>query len=191
MIKIAIFASGNGSNALSIINYFKSSDLAEIALIVSNKQEAGVLKIAGENKIKCVFLGKLDFENGSILSVLKENNIFLIVLAGFLLKITSTLVQLFPNRIINIHPSLLPKHGGRGMYGRFVHNAVIENNDTESGITIHFVNKNYDEGGILYQKKIELLNDETIESLEKKIQELEHKYYPITIKKLIQEYGRV
>ena len=186
MKQIAIFSSGTGSNAKKIIEYFASPPaplLAErgatISLIVCNKPEAGVLKIAEENNIPALLIEKEKFFRGNAYTdELKAAGIDFIVLAGFLWKIPVTLIKAFHGKMINIHPALLPKYGGKGMYGNFVHEAVISNKEKESGITIHYVDEVYDHGQIILQATCLVSEDETPESLAKKVQLLEHRHFP-------------
>jgi len=179
---IAIFASGSGSNAENIINYFSGSQKIKIALILSNNKKAYVLKRAETHQIKSHIFSKDVFYNSEdILSVLKNHQIDFIVLAGFLLLIPPYLLAHYPNKIINIHPALLPKYGGKGMYGHYVHQAVFDNFEKESGITIHYVNEEYDKGSIIFQKSIPLDPIDTPDIIAKKVLELEHEYYSKTI----------
>ncbi len=190
MQRIAIFASGAGSNAEKIIGHFKSSakGKAEVVLIVCNKPGAGVLKIAEKEKIPPIIIDKEKFFRGNnYVTELKDFKIDLIVLAGFLWKIPHGLIKAFPGAIINIHPALLPKYGGQGMYGENVHQAVIDNKETKSGITIHYVDEHYDNGDIIFQEECEVMNDDTVASLAERIHRLEHQYYPEVIEKLIVE----
>ena len=183
---IAIFASGAGTNAQKIINHFKGSSLARVSLIVSNKAEAGIFKIAEKEQIPAVLIDKEQFFRGdTYVKLLQENNIDLVVLAGFLWKVPANIVQAFPGRIINIHPALLPKYGGKGMYGHFVHEAVLAAGDTESGITIHFVNEKYADGGVILQERCAVSPDDTPESLAKKVQALEHHWFPLIVERLL------
>lgn len=185
-VPIAIFASGAGSNAQQIINYFKNDPTISIALIVSNKPEAGVLKIAGEEAIPSLIIEKEAFFRGDgYVKELQNRNIEWIILAGFLWKIPLSLIKAFPGKIINIHPALLPKYGGKGMYGHFVHEAVIAAGEKESGITIHFVDEQYDHGQSIFQSTCSVDQEDTAESLAKKVQTLEHRHYPEVIEKLI------
>jgi len=179
MIKIAIFASGSGSNAENIINYFKGNEGVSIPLIISNKRDAYVHQRAKNLDIKSVTFTKSEFDTtDKVLDCLQENNIDFIVLAGFLLKVPENLLQAYPNRIINIHPALLPKFGGKGMYGDHVHQAVLEARETESGITIHYVNANYDEGAIIFQAKCPVYATDSYEDVAKKVHALEYTYFP-------------
>jgi len=189
MHKIAVFASGNGSNTENIIRYFKENTTVKISLIISNKKDAFVLKRAKKNKIPSVYLPSSSFsEEKDILSnLMKEYSISFIVLAGFLLKIPISLIHAFPNKIINIHPALLPKYGGKGMYGIHVHKEIIKNKEKESGISIHYVNENYDEGNIIFQAKCTVEKTDNPEDLAKKIHVLEYKYFPLTIENIINQ----
>jgi formyltetrahydrofolate-dependent phosphoribosylglycinamide formyltransferase len=187
-INIAIFASGAGSNAQKIIHHFHNSDFTKVALIVCNKKKAGVLEIAEKENIPSLIIEKEKFFSGSsYLEELKQKKIDLIVLAGFLWKIPEELIQAFPKRIINIHPALLPKYGGKGMYGNYVHEAVIAGKENESGITIHYVDEHYDNGDIILQVKCPVLKSDTAESLAKRIHALEHANYPVVIEELIKK----
>lgn len=186
MKKIAIFASGTGSNAAKIIDHFKNHKSISVSLIVSNKPEAGVLKIAEQYPIQTLVLEKEKFFRGNAFTdELKTAGIDFIVLAGFLWKIPATLIKAFPNSIINIHPALLPKYGGKGMYGRYVHQAVIDNKETESGITIHIVDEHYDNGDIIFQAKCSVQENDTAISVAAKVQQLEHEHYPNVIEQVV------
>jgi phosphoribosylglycinamide formyltransferase-1 len=186
MKKIAIFASGAGSNATKIIERFQKSETIQVSLIVSNKTGAGILQIAEENKIPTLIIDKEKFfEGNGYVAELKEKEIDLIVLAGFLWKIPDSLIQAFPQHIINIHPALLPKYGGKGMYGRFVHQAVIDNKENESGITIHYVDGHYDNGDVISQASCPVLENDTADTLAKRVQALEHEHYPKEIERLL------
>jgi phosphoribosylglycinamide formyltransferase-1 len=187
--QLIIFASGAGSNAQKIIEYFKENRKAEIALIVCNNPNAGVLTIAEKEKIPVLLIEKNQFRETGYLSEIKKTNPDLIILAGFLWKIPQVLISAFPNKIINIHPALLPAYGGKGMYGNAVHDAVVNNREKESGITIHFVDEKYDHGQIIFQEKCELSENETAQSLAAKIHQLEHAFFPKTIEKLLNETG--
>lgn len=183
---IALFASGSGTNAEKIIRYFKTSDIASVKLILSNKPDAMVLKRAEKFNIESfVFNRKMFYEEETVLEILKKHNTDLIVLAGFLWLVPGYLIREYPGRILNIHPALLPKFGGKGMYGKYVHQAVISSGDKESGITIHYVNEKYDEGNIIFQARCKVSADDTPESLAEKIHDLEYKYYPEIIDKII------
>ena len=184
--KIAIFASGGGSNAEQFFKYYKENDLANITLVLSNKKNAYVIERAKSHHLPVKIFNKEDFyKTSSILDLLKRYKIDVVVLAGFLWKIPNNLIKAFPNKIINIHPALLPKYGGKGMYGIHVHAAVIAANEKESGITIHLVNENYDEGKILAQKKCPVLENDTPEILAKRVLKLEHEFYPKVVEVLL------
>jgi formyltetrahydrofolate-dependent phosphoribosylglycinamide formyltransferase len=180
-IKLAIFSSGAGSNAKKIIEYFSSTPV-KVDLVLTNNPSAGVIRMAAEYNIDCCVIDKEKFFNGNAyLPELKERGINFLVLAGFLWKIPPALVNAYPKKIINIHPALLPKYGGKGMYGHFVHEAVIADKEKQSGITIHFADERYDHGEIIFQATCEVGDGETAESLSKKIQVLEHLHYPTVI----------
>jgi phosphoribosylglycinamide formyltransferase 1 len=183
---IAIFASGEGTNAQRIIDYFKSSDQIKVALVVSNKSSANVLKRAENSNIDTFIIDKTAFyESETVINKLKAAHIDLIVLAGFLWMIPDNLVKAFPKKIINIHPALLPKFGGKGMYGMNVHKAVIESKEKESGISVHYVNEHYDEGEIISQHPCIISENDTPETLAEKIRKLEHEFFPKVIEKVI------
>ena len=185
---IAIFASGAGSNAQKIIDHFRNSTLARIALIVCNKKKAGVLEIAEKEQIPALVIEKEKFFLGDgYLNDLIEKKIDFIVLAGFLWKIPGSLLKAFPKRIINIHPALLPKYGGQGMYGDRVHESVLTANEKESGITIHYVDEHYDHGDIILQIKCPILDGDTPEILARRIHALEHANYPVIIEELVKQ----
>ncbi len=188
VINIAIFASGAGSNAAQIIKHFSSSAKIKIALIVCNKPGAGVLNIAANAGIPSLLIEKEQFFKGdSYLPELQKHAIDFIVLAGFLWKIPERLIKAYPKKIINIHPALLPQYGGKGMFGHHVHEAVINNKETESGITIHYVDELYDHGAVIFQAKCIVDENDSADSLAKKIHLLEHKHYPKVIAELLQK----
>ena len=181
-VRIALFASGAGSNAQKIIDHFRDHAFIKIALIVCNKPDAGVLNIAAANQIPALAIDKEKFFRGnSYVDELTAANIDFIVLAGFLWKIPTTLIKAFHRKMINIHPALLPKYGGKGMYGQFVHEAVITNKDKESGITIHYVDEVYDHGQIILQATCLVAEDDTPETLANKVQAVEHRHFPATV----------
>jgi formyltetrahydrofolate-dependent phosphoribosylglycinamide formyltransferase len=185
---IAIFASGAGSNAAKIISHLKNDASIKVALIVCNKPGAGVLAIAATNQIPTLLIEKEQFFRGdTYLPELKKHKIDFIVLAGFLWKIPVALIDAYPNHIINIHPALLPKYGGKGMYGMKVHEAVIAAGEKESGITIHYVNEHFDEGEHIFQAKCVIDENDTPESLAQKIHALEHAHFPETIANLLKK----
>ncbi|MGL6268263.1 MAG: phosphoribosylglycinamide formyltransferase [Chitinophagaceae bacterium] len=186
MQQIAIFASGAGSNAREIIRHFQNHSSVRISLIACNKPGAGVLQIAGNEKIPALMLEKDNFFRGdAYVETLKELGIGFIVLAGFLWKIPIKLINAYPGKIVNIHPALLPKYGGKGMYGTHVHEAVIAAGEKESGITIHYVDEYYDNGQPIFQTKVAIDPADTPESLAAKIHHLEHKYYPVVIDQIL------
>jgi len=187
MIQIAVFASGTGSNAQQIIQHFRANTRATIALIVCNKPGAGVIDIAAAADIPVLMIEKEKFFQGDAYTAeLNAFGIDFIVLAGFLWKLPSKLVAAYSGRIINIHPALLPKFGGKGMYGNYVHEAVIKAGEKESGITIHYVDEWYDHGNIIFQASCLVEEDETPASLARKINMLEHTHYPAVIEKTVQ-----
>jgi formyltetrahydrofolate-dependent phosphoribosylglycinamide formyltransferase len=184
--RIAIFASGTGSNAKKIIEHFSSSNIAKVVLIVCNNPNAGVTNIAAQNHVPVVMVNRKGFFDDTIcLDELQLHQVDLIVLAGFLWMIPGYLIKAYPNKIINIHPALLPKYGGKGMYGDNVHKAVIDAGDNESGITIHYVDEQYDNGDIIFQAQCDILPGDTPESLANRIHMLEHAHYPRVIEELI------
>lgn len=190
MNKIVILASGSGSNAENIINYFENSPKTKVVCVLTNKASAGVIDRCNRLKVPCLYFNKAAFTNSdTVLNILKSQNPDLIVLAGFLWKIPQNLIVNFPDKIINIHPALLPKYGGKGMYGNYVHEAVKANNEKETGITIHYVNENYDEGAIIHQAKTKLTALDTAETVASKVHALEYEHYPKTIEKLLAENG--
>ena len=184
--KLAIFASGSGSNAENICNYFAVSSDIDIVLICTNNRDAFVVKRANKLNIPVYIFTKYELNNFFDLhKKLQSIDVDVVILAGFLLKLPTIMIDSYLNRIINIHPSLLPKYGGRGMYGENIHRNVIANKEKESGVSVHFVNNNYDEGVIIQQEKCLLCENETVSSLTEKIHFLEHKYFPSIIKKII------
>jgi len=186
MKKIAIFASGSGTNAQRIIEYFKDHPLIRIEMILSNNPEAFVLERAKKlNLASLVFSRQEFYQSDMVLKVLQENNITFIILAGFLWLIPKYLLDAYSRKIINIHPALLPKYGGKGMYGMRVHEAVIQAGEKESGISIHFVNEKYDAGQKIFQVKCEVSEKDTPETLAKKIHLLEYQYFPVIIEKVL------
>lgn len=187
--QIAIFASGSGTNAEKIIHHFNinpQKPAKKIALIVSNNPGAGIVEIARRHQIPVLLLEKERFQQGdAYLPELKSAGIDFIVLAGFLWKVPASLIQAYPKAIVNIHPALLPNYGGKGMYGKHVHAAVLANQDKVSGITIHYADELYDHGTIISQSTCEVLPGDTVESLSKRVQELEHKHYAAVIDSLL------
>jgi phosphoribosylglycinamide formyltransferase 1 len=184
---LAIFASGTGSNAQQIINYFRDSFVAKVVLIVCNKPGAGVINIAEKENIPVLLIEKERFFKGDgYLRELQKLQTDLIILAGFLWKIPQILIDEYPRRIINIHPALLPKYGGQGMYGQYVHEAIINAGEVESGITIHYVDEHYDNGDIIFQTACPVLEGDSPETLARRIHQLEHLHYPPVIEELLQ-----
>ena len=191
MQKIAIFASGNGSNALNLINYFAENSQIEVALLACNKQNAPVLEKVKRLNVLSFYFSKEDLNNGNLRDKLISEGIDYIVLAGFLWLIPSNLVEAFPDKIINIHPALLPKYGGKGMYGKHVHAAVAQNNEQETGITVHFVNNNYDEGQIIEQVSVPLNKEDDAATIEQKVRVLELAHFPRIIEKTLLAHDEV
>jgi|TARA_B100001094_G_C18083841_1_gene746682 phosphoribosylglycinamide formyltransferase-1 len=186
MKRIVVFASGSGTNAENIINYFKKTDFASVTLLLSNNKEAKVLERVKKHSIPSLVFTKNELNKTDLITkTLHNERPDLIVLAGFLLKFPENILNIFSNKVINIHPALLPKFGGKGMYGMRVHEKVIENSEKETGITIHYVNKNYDEGAIIFQKSFLLSQNDTARSVAEKIHNLEHEYFPKVIQELL------
>jgi len=184
--RIVIFASGSGTNTQNLIQYFQQSKFAEVVLVLSNKKDAKVLERAKKLNVSALYFDKEAlFSSEGVLKSLHKANADYIILAGFLLKFPTIILDKFPNKVINIHPALLPKYGGKGMYGGYVHEAVVANNEVESGITIHFVNENYDEGAIIFQKSVKLSKKDTPDTVAKKIHILEYECFPKVIEDLI------
>ena len=186
MHSLVIFASGRGSNAAAIIDYFKKNGQAKVALIVTNNANAGVLQIAEEERIPFLVVDKQRITETLIIDQIESCKPSLIVLAGFLWKIPGSILHAFPGKIINIHPALLPGYGGKGMYGHHVHHAVLGAKETESGITIHYVNEVYDAGNIILQARCPVHAHDTADTLATRIHKLEHFYYPRAIEYLLQ-----
>jgi phosphoribosylglycinamide formyltransferase 1 len=185
MHSLIIFASGTGTNAAAIIAHFKGNKKAKVSLIVCNKPNAGVLEIAKSEHIPFMLINKQTVHEALLIERLQSYSPSLIILAGFMWKVPETITTAFPNKIINIHPALLPKYGGKGMYGHYVHDAVIAAGDRESGITIHYVNEAYDEGDIIVQAHCPVKKDDTSVSLANNIHKLEHFYYPRVVEYLL------
>ncbi|GLU43348.1 phosphoribosylglycinamide formyltransferase [Allomuricauda sp. NBRC 101325] len=186
MKRIVIFASGSGSNAENIINYFGDNPTIEVVAVLTNKSTAMVLERCDRLEVPAFYFNKVAFKNSdAVVNFLKSMQTDLVVLAGFLWKIPSNIIEAFPNKIINIHPALLPKYGGKGMYGERVHQAVKENNEVETGITIHYVNENYDEGAIIFQAKTDVFSSDNADSIAHKVHQLEYEHFPKVIEKLL------
>jgi len=189
MTNIAIFASGGGSNAEKIIEYFKDSERIKVSLVVSNKPGAGVLTIAAAHGIPTQIIDRqMFYESETILDVLEKHHVSFVVLAGFLWLVPGYLVRAFSGKIVNIHPALLPKYGGKGMYGANVHAAVKAAGETQSGITIHLVNEHYDEGDIIFQATCPLETNDTAAEIGRKVLQLEHRHFPEIIEQVIQAH---
>jgi phosphoribosylglycinamide formyltransferase-1 len=185
MKRILIFASGSGTNAENIIKYFSDRTTGTVVAVFTNNSNATVLEKAKKLSVPTVIFSKEELNTGNTLQKVVEFQPDLIVLAGFLLKFPKNLIETYPNQIINIHPALLPKFGGKGMYGMHIHKAVIENKEKETGITIHYVNENYDEGNIIFQESAALSENDTAESVASKIHALEQEHFPVVIEKLL------
>lgn len=184
--KIAILASGSGSNAENIANYFAGSDYAEVSFIIANNPNAFVLERAKRLGIEAAVVTKAEFmEADGIIAMLQEREIDFVVLAGFLLLVPQKLIQAYPGKIVNIHPALLPKHGGKGMYGDNVHKAVVASGDTESGITIHLIDEHYDKGTTFFQAKCPVLPTDTYEDVAAKVHALEYEHFPHVIEEIL------
>ena len=183
--RIAVFASGRGTNAQNLISFFSKNDTGRVVLVLSDKKEAGVISRVKDMGVEIVVFSREELLGGTVLSVLKEKGIDFIVLAGFLKMVPMDIIEKYHGRIVNIHPSLLPKYGGRGMYGMNIHRAVIENRERESGITIHHVSPACDEGDIIFQTSVEITDRDTPESLAAKISCLEMEHFPRVVEKII------
>ncbi len=187
MKRIAIFASGSGTNTEAICRHFQDSLYIEVSLIVTNNPNAKVVDRAKELRIPCYVFQQEALGNGEVLRKLQFMRIDFIVLAGFLKKIPADIVETYENKIVNIHPALLPEYGGKGMYGMKVHQAVYDNEEEETGITIHYVSQDYDEGDIIFQHAVELAPEDEPDDIAGMVQELEHKFYPGVIESLVME----
>jgi phosphoribosylglycinamide formyltransferase-1 len=185
MKKILIFASGSGTNAENVIQYFEKKNTGTVVAVFTNNSNAKVIERAEKFQVPVVIFSKDELNSGKTLQLISDFHPDIIVLAGFLLKFPENIIKEYPNRIINIHPALLPKFGGKGMYGMHIHNAVVENKEIETGITIHYVNENYDEGNIIFQQSVSLSETDTPESVAAKIHTLEQRYFPEVIEKLL------
>ena len=181
MKNIVLFASGSGTNVENIIVYFKQKQTAKVTAVFSNNPNAQVLERAQKHQVPTIVFSRAELKNGIVLDRLNECKPDLIVLAGFLWQFPISIIEKYQNKIINIHPALLPKFGGKGMYGMNVHTAVLENKETETGITIHHVNEHYDQGNIIFQQSVPIDDCTTAEAIAQKIHTLEHQYFPIVI----------
>lgn len=188
MKRVVLFASGSGSNVENIASYFKNNNQVEIVAVYCNNAKAYVIERCQKLDIPCRLFGRKEFyEDDAVIRELQHQKVDLIVLAGFLWLVPDSLVQAFPNKIINIHPALLPKYGGKGMYGHFVHEAVVANKEKESGITIHYVNEHYDEGKVIFQGRCELTDTDTPDDVAKKIHKLEFENFPKVIEQILMD----
>ena len=185
MKKIVVFASGSGTNAENIIKYFAEKRTATVAMVLTNNPLAMVVDKAQKLGVESVIFSKTELNEGLVLQKINTIEPDLIILAGFLLKFPQAIIQDYPNKVINIHPALLPKYGGKGMYGMHVHEAVVENKEKESGITVHYVNEQYDEGAIIAQKKIVVLGTDTADVVAAKIHDLEQRFFPEIVASLL------
>jgi len=185
MKKIVLFASGSGSNAEKIVLHFKEKEQAKVVKIFTNNPNAKVLDRAKKLQVSTQIFNRQELNEGKVLEQLNQIQPDLIVLAGFLWKFPEPIIKDYPNKIINIHPALLPNYGGKGMYGMNVHQSVLDHKEKETGITIHFVNEHYDEGGIIFQKAVNIEDCQTAEAIADKIHVLEHEYFPLIIEQLI------
>ncbi|MES2812843.1 MAG: phosphoribosylglycinamide formyltransferase [Bacteroidota bacterium] len=185
MKKIVIFASGSGSNAEKIILHFKNSTLGNVVAVFTNNLHAKALDRAENLDIATQIFTREELNNGGVLEKIEAIQPDLIVLAGFLWKFPENIIKEYPNKIVNIHPALLPKYGGKGMYGMYVHQAILDNKEAETGISIHYVNEHYDEGGIIFQQTVNIEDCTTAECIAEKVHALEHEYFPVTIEKLL------
>ncbi|MDT0553322.1 phosphoribosylglycinamide formyltransferase [Urechidicola vernalis] len=189
MKRIVIFASGSGSNAENIFEYFKTSNAVKIVSFITNNPNAKVLDRAKRLGVESLVFNRSEFNDETLLGKYLQENADFIVLAGFLWRIPEYMVKAFSNKMINIHPALLPKYGGKGMYGMHVHNAVVENKENETGITIHFVNENYDEGAIIFQANTNVLPSDSPDDVAGKIHALEYEHFPKIIEQVLLKHG--
>ena len=188
MKNIAIFASGSGTNAENLVHFFRTSPFGQVSLVLTNRPDAGVIQRAQSNDIECIVFNRRQFYNtNEVVDLLMERGIEFVILAGFLWLVPDNLLELYDNKIVNIHPALLPKYGGKGMYGHFVHEAVIANAEKESGITIHYVNSRYDEGNVILQARCKVEIDDTPDSLASKIHDLEYEHFPKAVEALLKK----
>ncbi|BDU24266.1 phosphoribosylglycinamide formyltransferase [Flavobacterium sp. GSB-24] len=187
MKKIIVFASGSGTNAENIIKYFSNSEIAKVVSVFTNNASAKVIDRAKNHQIPVEIFAKNELLERNVLQKIQKIDPDLIVLAGFLLKFPENIIEQYPNKIINIHPALLPKYGGKGMYGMHIHRAIVNNKEKETGISIHYVNENYDEGGIIFQANISLTDEDTPETVAEKIHELEQTHFPEIIHKILED----
>ncbi|TDX13612.1 phosphoribosylglycinamide formyltransferase [Flavobacterium sp. S87F.05.LMB.W.Kidney.N] len=187
MKKIIVFASGSGTNAENIIKYFSNIEIAKVVSVFTNNASAKVIDRAKNHQIPVEIFAKNELLERNVLQKIQKIDPDLIVLAGFLLKFPENIIEQYPNKIINIHPALLPKYGGKGMYGMHIHRAIVNNKEKETGISIHYVNENYDEGGIIFQANVSLTDEDTPETVAEKIHELEQTHFPEIIHKILED----
>ncbi|KRD62988.1 phosphoribosylglycinamide formyltransferase [Flavobacterium sp. Root935] len=187
MKKIIVFASGSGTNAENIIKYFSNIEIAKVVSVFTNNASAKVIDRAKNHQIPVEIFSKNELLERNLLQKIQKIDPDLIVLAGFLLKFPENIIEQYPNKIINIHPALLPKYGGKGMYGMHIHRAIVNNKEKETGISIHYVNENYDEGGIIFQANVSLTDEDTPETVAEKIHELEQTHFPEIIHKILED----
>lgn len=187
MKKIIVFASGSGTNAENIIKYFSNIEIAKVVSVFTNNASAKVIERAKNHQIPVEIFEKNELLERNVLQKIQKIDPDLIVLAGFLLKFPENIIEQYPNKIINIHPALLPKYGGKGMYGMHIHRAIVNNKEKETGISIHYVNENYDEGGIIFQQNVVLTDEDTPETVAEKIHELEQKHFPEIIHSILED----
>lgn len=187
MKKIVVFASGSGTNAENIIKHFEKSEIAKVVSIFTNNAAAKVIERAKNHQIPVEIFSKTELLERNVLQKIQKIAPDLIVLAGFLLKFPENIIEQYPNKIINIHPALLPNYGGKGMYGMHIHRAIVNNKEKETGISIHYVNENYDEGGIIFQQNVLLTEEDTPETVAEKIHELEQKHFPEIIQAILED----
>jgi phosphoribosylglycinamide formyltransferase-1 len=188
MRNIAIFASGSGTNAENLVHFFRTSPFGQVSLVLTNRPDAGVIQRAQSDDIECIVFNRRQFyDTNEVVDLLVERGIEFVILAGFLWLVPDKLLELYDNKIVNIHPALLPKYGGKGMYGHFVHEAVIANAEKESGITIHYVNSRYDEGDVILQARCKVDIDDTPDSLASKIHTLEYEHFPKAVEALLKK----
>ena len=188
MKRVVIFASGSGSNAENLIKFFQNKDHVSVVQVLTNNPHAKVIERCKKLKVSCLSFNRIAFyDTSDVLDILKIKNPDLIVLAGFLWKFPENILDTFPNKVINIHPALLPKYGGNGMYGMHVHEAIVKNKETETGITIHYVNEHYDEGTTIFQANCEVNSADNAADVAAKIHELEMEHFPKVVEKLLNE----
>ncbi|MDQ6528460.1 phosphoribosylglycinamide formyltransferase [Flavobacterium sp. LHD-85] len=191
MKKIIVFASGSGTNTENIIKYFSNTEIARVVSVFTNNASAKVIERAKNHQIPVEIFSKNELLERNVLQKVQEIDPDLIILAGFLLKFPENIIEQYPNKIINIHPALLPNYGGKGMYGMHIHRAIVNNKEKETGISIHYVNENYDEGAIIFQANVALTEEDTPETVAEKIHELEQKHFPEIIHRILDENSKI